>query len=181
MKQLNRILINPGSILGILLPLIVMAVFTVIVYANTFHADFIFDSICYIVEDPDIRIVELTPEEILNAGINGKPRNRLLPNISFGLNYFFDTYHVEGYHLVNMIIHILTGAFIFLFFRKTLAIHADNQPNESRRRTDFQHTAFIAACFAAALWLLHPVQTQRAAAKQAAINAVCWKSVRRRL
>src|SRR6056297_2061673 len=160
MKKLNRILTNPGSILGILLPLIVMVVLTVIVYANTFHADFIFDSICYIVEDPAIRIVELTPEDILNAGINGKPRNRLLPNISFGLNYFFDTYHVEGYHLVNMIIHILTGAFIFLFFRKTLAIHADNQPNESRRRTGFQHTAFIAACFAAGLWLLHPVQTQ---------------------
>jgi len=161
MKKLNRILTNPGSILGILLPLIVMVVLTVIVYANTFHADFIFDSICYIVEDPAIRIVELTPEDILNAGINGKPRNRLLPNISFGLNYFFDTYHVEGYHLVNMIIHILTGAFIFLFFRKTLLTNcAGNHSGGSWLRSNFQYTACIAAGFAAALWLLHPVQTQ---------------------
>ncbi|MBS3759538.1 MAG: hypothetical protein KGY61_12850, partial [Desulfobacterales bacterium] len=61
----------------------------VIVYANTFHAPFVYDDINYITKnDPNVHMTELSWEELQTAALDGKPRNRPLANVSFALNYY---------------------------------------------------------------------------------------------
>lgn len=54
-----------------------------------------------------------------------------------------------GYHLVNLVLHFLNGALIYLAIRKALEwVHTDKSIRE------------ILAAFAAGLFLLHPIQTE---------------------
>jgi Flp pilus assembly protein TadD len=91
-------------------------------------------------------------------------------NISFGLNYYLGGYHVIGYHLVNIVIHMVTGLLLYLLVKTTLLLSwgtdgdasivklpaAGSEPAHGWRSLDPSWISF----WAAALWLVHPVQTQ---------------------
>ena len=76
---------------------------------------------------------------------------RPVGNVSFALNYYFHQYELGGYHVVNIIIHILSGIVLYAFLRITLSLPAAKL-NENQ--------AYIISFFAALLWLVHPLQTQ---------------------
>ncbi len=107
-----------------ILPIIAIVLLTAVVYSNSLHCEFIFDDHLYITGDPAIRVTEPSPKNFMEAAINGKPKHRLLPNLTFAANYYFGRYRVEGYHLFNITIHMLTGFFLFLLFRMTLSFDA---------------------------------------------------------
>jgi len=142
----------------ILMPvvLVLLASITFLIYSNTLKYPFFFDDTSYITEDEAIRMESLSWEAIKTAALKGRPRNRLIPNISFALNHLISRYHVLSYHLTNIAIHIATGLILFFLLRLTLVRF--ERLGGSRRWTE---SSWIAA-FAALLWLVHPVNTQAA-------------------
>jgi len=132
----------------------------VIVYANTFHAPFVYDDINYITKnDPNVHMTELSWEELQTAALDGKPRNRPLANVSFALNYYFGKENPFGYHVVNLIVHLATGLLLFFLIRMTLSLTASLKPGEKEKPLTQDIEADWMAFLAVLIWLVHPVQT----------------------
>ncbi|UCE56532.1 MAG: tetratricopeptide repeat protein, partial [Desulfobacterales bacterium] len=134
--------------------LIVLTFFTLgfLIYSNTFESPFVFDDTQRIADNPDIRLKKLGVEDLLKAAFGRhSAQSRPLGNISFALNYYFHQYELAGYHIVNIIIHIVNGILLWLFLKKTLDLKSVG--------SKFKHAQFI-ALLSALLWLVNPVQTQ---------------------
>jgi len=122
------------------------------VYSNTFDVPFHFDDSLRIKENPHIRIENLSFNNIKKAAFSKRSsQNRPIGNITFALNYYFHQYNVFGYHIVNIIVHLLTGFFLYLFIKITLSLPA--------LKNTCRHNHLI-ALFSALIWLTNPVQTQ---------------------
>jgi len=122
------------------------------IYSNTLEAPFVFDDKQNILDNHSIRISEITIDSLSKA-VFGKKTNSLRPctRITFALNYYFHRYSLKGYHLVNIVIHILSGILFYFFLKKTLSI-----PSIQSR---YNNPALIALS-AALLWIVHPLHTQ---------------------
>jgi hypothetical protein len=134
--------------------LIILVFFTLgfLIYSNTLESPFVFDDKMRILENSDIRLEDLTIDNLLKAAFGkNSARSRPIGNISFALNYYFHRYELAGYHIVNIIIHIISGILLWLFFKKTF--------NLKSVRPEFINGEWI-ALFAAFLWFANPVQTQ---------------------
>ena len=133
----------------------IVLIFSVVgfaLYSNTFDSPFVFDDIARIEENQSIRITELSAANLIDTAFGKQAaKTRPIGNVTFALNYYFHQYNLEGYHLVNITIHILAGIFLFIFIQTTL--------NLPLLKTEVDHT-FMVAFFAALLWLVHPIQTQ---------------------
>jgi hypothetical protein len=134
----------------ILTVLFLMAVFVFLAYSNTLHSPFVFDDVHNIVDNPYVRVKHLSFESFSEAARKSPTSSRWLPNISLALNYYFGGMAVEGYHLVNITIHILCGIVLYYLTRATLSLLP-----QFRVKGNVEKIAF----FASLLWLLHPVQT----------------------
>ena len=134
--------------------LFIMVAVGTIIYSNTFNSPFLFDDEFFIVNDHAIRMTELSWNSIKAAALEGKPAHRYLPNISWAINYYFGHLNPFGYHLVNLIIHLLSGIFLFFFIKNTLRIYPQHT-----RNTRNTHPELI-AFFAALIWIVQPVGTQ---------------------
>jgi protein O-mannosyl-transferase len=132
--------------------MVIFFIFTVValaIYSNTFKTPFLFDDVDVIVNNPALHLDQLSIKDLVNAGFSGPCHRRPIANISLALNFYFGQHHVAGYHLVNLLIHIFCGVFLYLFINTTLAI-------SSRENAKY---GCIALC-ASLIWLVHPLQTQ---------------------
>lgn len=129
----------------------IMLAVGVMVYSNTFDSPFLFDDELFIVIDPAIHMTELSWHSLKTAAFEGSPAHRYLPNISWALNFYFDRLNPFGYHLVNLIIHLLSGIFLFFFIKNILQVGSDDSRDA--------HPDLI-AFFTALLWIVQPVGTQ---------------------
>ena len=120
-------------------------------YSNTFKAPFVFDDTVNIEENPYLFLARLNVKDIIAASFSGPNPHRPIANISFALNYYFHEHNVFGYHLTNIIIHIITGIILYFLVKNTL-----KSPSLEHRYAHYRLIAF----FAAAIWLVHPIQTQ---------------------
>jgi tetratricopeptide (TPR) repeat protein len=147
--------------------LLILGLLVAAIYANTMGAPFYFDDSYNIRDNRHIRLAQLTLEGLLKAGFDSPIASRPVANISFGLNYYFGGNAVFGYHLVNVAIHMITGLLLFLFVQTTLTLRwktggdasgpaADSAPAHGWHALDPTSVSF----WTAALWLVHPVQTQ---------------------
>jgi tetratricopeptide (TPR) repeat protein len=125
---------------------------------------FIFDSRSNIESNPHIRISKITPDELADAAFQSPSKQRPLPNISFALNYYLHGYNVVGYHVVNILIHISAGFFLYFFVKSTLRTPA----LRSRYRNDMWISFFTAA-----VWMIHPLQTQSVSYIVQRMNSLC--------
>ncbi len=134
-----------------------------IIYSNIYGSPFVFDDEFSIEKQIKIRDVSniLSFEELL------KPRG--IVDFTFALNYKFGQLNVFGYHLVNVLIHILNG-FIVYFLASTifrqiatapgfdnLVISKTSNP-EMNRPPDFLIP--LMSLFSALMFTAHPIQTQ---------------------
>jgi protein O-mannosyl-transferase len=71
---------------------------------------------------------------------------------TFALNWFWGKDEVAGYHVVNIVIHILAAFFLFLTIRQLL-----KTPNIT---IGLRENAFFIALLTSTLWAIHPIQTQ---------------------
>ena len=127
--------------------LLLIMVFSVcVIYSNILEAPFVFDDF-HITEARSLRLTNLSFDSIIDR-IGGVGRS--IPMLTLALNYYFGEFNVIGYHIVNIIIHIMTGILLFFFIKATLALDRSRAPGE----------IILIAFFAAFLWLVHPLQIQ---------------------
>ena len=124
------------------------------IYSNALEASFYFDDIPTIKDNVNIRVTRLT--EIGNAGFKSSS-TRPIAFISFALNYYFHQYNPKSYHVVNIIIHILTGILLYLFIKTTLSIPISKSSNTLIPPSI--KPASI-AFFTALIWLVNPLHIQ---------------------
>ncbi|MEA3486263.1 MAG: tetratricopeptide repeat protein [Thermodesulfobacteriota bacterium] len=131
---------------------IVLFVFLIIIYGNSFHCAWQFDDKPNIVENRHIFLKTLDWPDIKKTFY--APRkdsiSRPLSYLSFALNYYFDELNVFGYHLVNFIIHYLSSVFLFLFIYNTLRLPAV--------RERYGPASYAIALMATFFWATSPVQ-----------------------
>ena len=129
----------------------VLATLCAAAYANTFHVPFILDDFFAVLNNPSIRRLwpiwpVLSPPRVLSTG------GRSVVNLSFAVNYALGGMTAWGYHLVNLIIHLLAALALFGIVRRTLL-----RPALQAR---FGARATTLALAVAVLWMVHPLQTE---------------------
>jgi Flp pilus assembly protein TadD len=144
--------------------LLSLALIVILIYANTLTSPFIFDSRNNIEANPHIRISKITLNNLAQAAFKSHANQRPLSNISFALNYYLHGYNVVGFHTVNMLIHISTGIFLYLFVKSTFCT-----PALKSRYNNYMWISF----FTAAVWMVHPLQTQSVSYIVQRMNSLC--------
>ena len=139
--------------------LLLLAVCIFFVYSNSIKGPFVFDDEHNIKDNPQVRLTEFTLGGIIKAGFESPCQHRPVANISFALNYYFSRYDVAGYHIVNILIHIITGIILFYFIKVTLGLLNPQSLNLHGEKSAPPDHLFI-AFFTTFIWVVHPIQTQ---------------------
>ena len=97
--------------------MVLIGLFLLIIYSNSLQAPFVYDDWHNIVKRPALHLTRFTPDSVFQTffkeSAEGKKLYRPLSCFSFALNYYFGKLHITGYHLVNILIHMLTAYFLF--------------------------------------------------------------------
>lgn len=118
-----------------------------LIYSNSFQAEFQFDDTWLIVNNQDIK----STDNVSNVSNWLNLHYRMLSRLSFVANYKASTLDYRGYHLVNLLIHLLTGIFVYLLTLRLLSV---------RKLTDHIAHSQLIALFTALIFVSHPIQTQ---------------------
>ncbi len=145
--------------------IIFIAILGLIVYSNTFQVPFHFDDTPNIVENYKLRNLD-----------NFWPPSgtRWFGFLTFALNYDFGGLNTVGYHIVNLIIHILNAILVYWLVVLTLGIHDAGYTIQDKKNHEFRRVAptgimnraswimhhHLIALFSALLFVSHPIQTQ---------------------
>ena len=130
--------------------LILISMVAVTIYSNTFFSSFHFDDSHAIVNNFDLRDLGNFLE------FSG---SRFIGYLSFALNYHFGKLNVFGYHLINLIIHILNGLLVYWLVLLLLKISLKSSGlDDSSPGT--QHLFPWVALTTSLLFVVHPIQTQ---------------------
>lgn len=119
-------------------------------YSNSFGVPFIFDDEPSLLRNETIRHLWSAwfPPNGEGLTVSGRP----VLNFSFALNFAVSETGVWSYHVVNLLIHCAAGLVLCDLVRRTLGLPRVVALHGAGRET----VAFAAA----ALWLLHPLQTE---------------------
>jgi protein O-mannosyl-transferase len=133
------------------LALTILVAATVAAYANSLQGPFVFDDFPSIVGNPSI--VRLFSPQVLLAPpdavtVTGRP----VVNLTLAINFAMGGLAVEGYHIVNLAIHVLAALALFGVVRRTLLL--------PKLSTAFAAASTGLALTVALLWALHPLQTE---------------------
>jgi len=133
-----------------LLPLLLILA-GVLVYQNSLSGPFIYDDVHSVEGNPSIRQI-MPISSWFSAPSQSPVAGRPIVNLSLSINYALGAMEVEGYHAVNLAIHILCGLTLFGIIRRTLRLNDSGE--ELRQEADM----LAAAC--TLLWLVHPLQSE---------------------
>jgi protein O-mannosyl-transferase len=111
-------------------------------YMNLFVGVFVFDDNGNIVDNPKVRKLPGFDEL----------RPRFVIFFLDALQYQIDGLNIRLFHLVNLVIHLANGLLLFSILRQVL--------NTPRISESVKASATLISAGIAALWLLHPLQTQ---------------------
>jgi len=138
-----RHLIAVGLIAGVAL----------LAYSNTFRVPFHFDDRPNITQNPNVQIRAFTWDSIERLIKNTyKESIRIFSYFTLALNYYFGGLNVFGYHLVNLLIHIASGVFLYGFLLLTF-----NLPSLKEK---YGSISYKVALFSSLIFISHPIQTQ---------------------
>ncbi len=134
----------------------VIAVVVSVVYGRAAHAPFVHDDNTSVLNNPSIvRLWPLvgtsdTPGP-LNPPRDAVTSGRPLVNLSLALNYRLGGTDTLGYHVVNMVVHILASICLYGIVRRTLLLEC------FRKR--FGPVSSQLGFVAALTWAIHPLQS----------------------
>ncbi len=138
-----RHLVAIGLIVGVAL----------VAYSNTFHVPFHFDDRTNIHLNPNVQIKVFTWERLEQFIRNTyKETIRVFSYFTLALNYYFGGFNVFGYHLVNFLVHVGSGIFLYWFLLLTF-----NLPSLKEK---YGAISYKAALFSSLIFISHPIQTQ---------------------
>ncbi|MGA2515013.1 MAG: hypothetical protein ABSG44_00520 [Thermodesulfobacteriota bacterium] len=124
-----------------------------VAYSNTFHVPFQFDDRLNITQNPNVQIKVFTWERVEQLVKNTyKDSIRVFSYFTLALNYRFGGVNVFGYHLVNFLIHIGSGVFLYWFLLLTF-----NLPSLKEK---YGPISYKVALFSSLIFISHPIQTQ---------------------
>jgi Tfp pilus assembly protein PilF len=133
------------------LHLLLLVVLGLVVYANSLSAPFIWDDFGSITENPDVRSLWPLGRALSSPGgqtVDGRP----VVSLSLAVNYAVGGYAVRGYHVFNLVLHVLSALLLYGIVRRTLG--------GPRLRDRYGPAADGLALAAAALWTVHPLLTE---------------------
>jgi protein O-mannosyl-transferase len=130
--------------------ILLIAVIGIIAYINSFNNDFQFDDGYHIVDGSKIKNID----NVLTASHWKAIGNRPLAFFTLAVNYKLNQLDVTGYHVVNLLFHILAGFMAFLLTFEILSL-----PVFRKNKTINDFKVFI-ALFTAFIFIAHPIQTQ---------------------
>jgi tetratricopeptide (TPR) repeat protein len=146
--------------------ILVIIILGFLIYSNTFHAQFVFDDLAYIVENPAIkdfyyfsepsRVLDLpTVHLTFRYGF----MTRIAGYFTFALNYHIHGLDVTGYHVFNLLVHIINALLIYFLVRLIF-----KTPFFSNQKSDYKPTTWLSndlfAFFSALIFICHPIQTE---------------------
>ncbi|MFQ5455348.1 MAG: tetratricopeptide repeat protein [Nitrospirota bacterium] len=143
-----------------LLAISLIIISSIIIYSNTLHVPFHYDDKPHIVNNRHIHIDNLSLSGLMDAGYKSIAYHRPVTNISFAINYYFGRLSTSGYHIVNILIHIITGITIYFFLFTTLRIRYQETKESEMSGLGSKNRCFVIALIAALLWTTSPVHTQ---------------------
>jgi tetratricopeptide (TPR) repeat protein len=120
-----------------------------LVYANALSGPFIFDDEAAIERNPDIRNLWPPAWAMPDTGLHSAVNSRPLTSLTLALNYALGGLEVEGYHFINIALHIACALALYGAMRLLLARVEEMAPR-----------AGALALASALLWSLHPLNSQ---------------------
>src|SRR5688572_17434681 len=130
---------------------VVLVVAVVLPYLNSLSNPFVWDDSNAIVNNPTIRSL-WPPWAPLQPPAETPVSSRPLVNLSFALNYAVHGLNVQGYHLVNLGLHVLTACLLFAVVYRGL------QTGAATARAPL-HTSLV-ALLATLVWAVHPMLSE---------------------
>ncbi|ADW18228.1 Tetratricopeptide TPR_1 repeat-containing protein [Desulfobulbus propionicus DSM 2032] len=135
---------------------IIVAILLLACYSNAITVPWHLDDPPNITENYPLHITDLQPETLWQT-LFAKPFSpgtleRPVAYLSFALNWYVGQDNPIGYHLVNLLIHILTA--FFLFKTTFLLLQSPRLEKYSEDK------ALFIALLSATLWAINPIQTQ---------------------
>jgi protein O-mannosyl-transferase len=122
-------------------------------YSNTFQVPFQFDDRPNITQNPNVQMKVFSWDLIERLIKNTyKESIRVFSYFTFALNYYFGGFNVFGYHLVNFLVHIASGIFLYAFLLLTF-----NLPSLKEKYGPIDYKV---ALFTSLIFISHPIQTQ---------------------
>src|SRR2546422_1287419 len=135
-----------------LFPIAVLALLGIGAYWNSLHAPFVFDDIDSVERN---RLVHFANRYYNQFSAYPSPRSLLF--LTFAFNNWLNGQNPFGYHIVNLVLHILNGLIVFAIARRIYnASNSQPSPGASRPLVAAKAYALIAAAF----FLVHPIQTE---------------------
>lgn len=129
--------------------ILLIIVLSFAIYSNSFYADFQFDDGVHIAKQQNLNDFERFSEISSWTKINERP----LSFFTLSLNHYIHGNDVFGYHLFNLIIHILAGIFVYLL---SVLLFKNVDLKSSSVKMDER----FLAVFVALIFISHPIQTQ---------------------
>ena len=156
-----------------------IALVAVVIYSNIYRGPFVFDGTVQIEEKVQIRDLKnyLSPSALLSS--------RPIVEATFALNYRFGRLDPFGFHLVNVLVHVINGFLVYFLacnvfkrlysssmgqFAPVVASTSKANPKrvtsrtrraiENKKRAASQSLIPLMALFAALIFVAHPIQTQ---------------------
>ncbi len=115
-----------------------------VVYVTSFDGVFLFDDAVHILQNE--RIHGLWPlQEVLSG-------RRPVVDLTLAFNFALGGVKVEGYHAVNLAVHVIAALTLYGIIRRTLL--------RKRFRDRFGRASSHLALTVAVIWAVHPLQTQ---------------------
>jgi tetratricopeptide (TPR) repeat protein len=133
-----------------LFPILLIVLAGIACYANTLSAPFVFDDLDGIVGSKAVQSLSLLK-------VFHQYPHRFLGYYTFSLNYALGGVSVVGYHIVNILIHILSALLVYALAALLLRTPALNPP--AAGAADKRYAALL-PLLAALLFTVHPIQTQ---------------------
>jgi len=135
---------------------IVLFLFLLISYGNTFTAVWHLDDFPNIVQNQNLHLESFNIRSVTKV-FSAHPTEegrlfRPIAYLSFALNWYLGADNVVGYHLVNILLHWGTAILLYL-----TALQLLETPSLQQRSDRTKHQT---ALLAALLWAVNPVQTQ---------------------
>ncbi|MDY0094404.1 MAG: tetratricopeptide repeat protein [Candidatus Vecturithrix sp.] len=136
--------------------LLVIPLLVLLSYANTLTASWHMDDYPNILNNSAVQLTNWDIDALARSvGMDqtqGNNLSRPVSNLSFSLNWYFHGANVAGFHLVNLMIHMVNAG---LLYWTILLLGAT--PSFPDRHREAIHSIALGACL---LWALNPIQTQ---------------------
>lgn len=126
-------------------------------FSNSFTAEWHFDDIPRIVLNPNIHLNSFTGDSLLKTfySLEESPNKLYRPvaNLTLALNWSVGKNNVFGYHLVNLVFHLLTALFLY---HTVLLLHRTPALRNAKKQKQAQYISLLVTL----MWAVHPMHTQ---------------------